>query len=715
MAAASVGIVSFGAHQAWWQASAFMQIKQIHALILISAGGGSAFIFLILGIVVSAKSRLNTTRQHHASELARLRGQLQTKSGVLTRAQSRIRALGADVSRLRSICTEYEATLERLSGEEVVLAGQLREAERNLEELRTQLQSKSNELGRLGETQSALQAEGEALRTTLVEKERAVARLSTENRELTSQLLEARARLETALSELEAKNGELIRRRQEGVAGADVDNWALLSVGPREGKRRTEQAWQVFTYDQVAEHKYQVVLQEYRRHLSKDEIQDLLSKARVNGMLNHLHALLQCLMGSDARGPRVCYQALVQELRAVILSPEYQAISAELRDTLSDDNRQIRDFVRKFCLIRWREISLYNYLEQNVLLTIEEDKSPPLSLEDFPETVLAVNERVKRSSRNKKPMIALEGQKLAGALGIEDFCGSKNTPHMRNIQVFRDRDGDVLPITYVRHGTPTALGDNYSTLEIVSRQLASPFVRAWGSELDSGEEVTPDYREYLRALEERDESELFCVYQRRSQDIIENERTRAIKIDGLQETHPNIYVLTQPVEGELFEHKGRYSKMTTFEELKRSLEEEFFETDPDAVTTRAALPLYLRGDRERKEAYRIVFKRLLDDVQTLFFPAQNEALDPSLSASLTDIEEELNRDYREQAATIKTQLREVDLNQLERVEHSTVHEKVLALLLEDVNLSPDLERILKGQIQNLDQLAKWVPVDRAQT
>ncbi len=57
LVAAGVGIGALGAQQGWWAAGSLSHLNQVHAIILMSAGGGGGIAFLIIGIVVSVKRK----------------------------------------------------------------------------------------------------------------------------------------------------------------------------------------------------------------------------------------------------------------------------------------------------------------------------------------------------------------------------------------------------------------------------------------------------------------------------------------------------------------------------------------------------------------------------------------------------------------------------------------------------------------------------------
>ena len=296
----------------------------------------------------------------------------------------------------------------------------------------------------------------------------------------------------------------------------------------------------------------------------------------------------------------------------------------------------------------------------------------------------------------------MEAQKLAGAAGVEDFCGNKNTPNVRHVQTFTNAAGETHEIAYVRHGSPTALGHDYSAPGIGLRKLCGMGLRVWNGyapgsavEIDTGEVVTPDYQEYLVALAARGESELFCVHQRRTPDIFEDERTRVMRIEGLQRDHPNIFVLTQPVEGDLFEHRGDYSQMTTFDQLFGALEAEFFDQDLGHIHTRASLPVCLRDDT----TYRPAFLQLLRDVKEMFF--QGDTL------VTQDLSAQLDTQYAAQVEQIKQALRQLDLRQLTPVEEPVFPRQILDLLLND----HDLKQHLLHRLSQESDLDRWLPAE----
>lgn len=657
----------------------------------------------------------------------------------LVRAETDLKEEGEKVRQLSEELEQKKEALLRVEKEKVELEGSTKELAQALQilvKLEKDMKEQDQTIQILGEENKASNENVLRMQGALSKAEKRIRSLEQDRNKLKLEVSRLEGALKQERKEFEDENCRLLEQvnkskkvEASSVSGKDKsiviedEDWEVVgsssSVVVEKRRSRIGQAWKTFDYDLIAEQKYQVVLDEYVRNLGgmvnlkqlRSEVDDALRKDGSSQMLIQLQKVLEYLTEPEAQKPRLSYQAMVKALRTAIISEEYRSLSEKKSGELSPQQHRFRGFVRELCLVRWKGTHLHNYLKDIVHLSIGKDELPPFDLETYPDLVLGVNREIKHSPLNKKSKMALEGQKLCGAIGLEDFCGTKNTPNVRNTQYFQNEKGEILPLTYVRHGTPTALGEDYYSVGIAARQIAGPFARMLGYEIESGEEVTVDYKEYLRAMEERGESELFCVYQRRTPDTIENESARVKKIEGLQTNHPNTFVLVQPVEGDLFEHKGAYSDMHSFADLKKALENEFFNLDPDSPTTRAALPLYLRSDPKRKEEYRFAFKQLLKDVQELFFPGEEDAVAASLSSSVTALDSQLEKEYAQQARAIKEQLLGSGIKDLERVETAALDDRALNKLLEDQEI---IEAVTK-QITDLDELEKWVAVDREKT
>ncbi len=692
---AAIGIVSFGGHQSWWTSGYLNNIEQLPATVMMAGGLPTAFFSLLIGISGSIKSHQQEEVQQIVEENREERGRAQAERDGLN---ARVGALEAEKqSQARVISKQARDSLELMAqlqtitselraaqSEKSAVASKLARAKENLQTAKQHHKTLCSDIANLREgLQAVQQAQQDAQRLHLAREA----------------LLQVPQPLPAPILALPPTPSALERSLSASFFGR---SWTIVEPPPRS---RVGDTWRHFTYDEVAEQKYRVVLDQYCLGLGAARIAEMkgLAVDNNNPMLNHLQQLLLLLESRD-KNPRG-YQRAVRELRLVIESKEYQ----------TSHQPRIRPFIRALVLIRWRGVSIFTYLKDIVHLTTEQDQLPPSTLESFPELVLGVNDEVKRSKKNKKSKAALECQKAAGTLGLEDFCGNKNTPNLRCVQFYVNAAGEILQVHYVRHGSPTALGPDYYNLGIAARQATGPLARAAGFEIYSGEELTSDYKEYLKALAELGEGELYCNYQRRKLDYIENERTRAIKIDEAQVENKNLHVLTQPVEGDLFEHKGKYRDMTTFDELINSLIEEFFDTIPDSPRTSAVLPLHIRSNPALKAQYRQICIKLAQDVRALFFPEENAAVDASLSASVGNIHGKLEEIHQEQAASVQQRLDLINLASLRKIENPTIPERVVEILYENNELQQAFRQRIKQEIQTVEQLALWVPIDGSKT
>ncbi|GAB4193328.1 MAG: hypothetical protein Tsb0015_16050 [Simkaniaceae bacterium] len=488
---------------------------------------------------------------------------------------------------------------------------------------------------------------------------------------------------------------------------------------------KVDKIWELFSYEEVAKQKYRTVLMQYKSGLESKfdmgQVKALVFRLQRENSNNVFYDNIQKFLYSlyYEEDPRKGYQEGILFLRKALESVEYKNIQRKKVDALAIEEKQIRDFIREFCLLRWSGTHLYNYLTDIVHLTTGENVPKEIALEDFPKLILDTNEKISKSSKNKKSRLALELQKFYGAIGKEDFCGSKNTPNVRNTQSFRDANGKIQNITFARHGSPTAFGSDYSKTSLLVRGLIAPLTRVmdqympnYALDLENGEEVTSDYIEYLWALAEKGESELFCVFQRRTPNIFESERTRAMKIDRLQNDFKNIHVLTQPVEGELFERKGAYNQDVTFEDLKRDLEKEFFDLNPSAITTRSCLPKYFQESKRKKE-YQETFRQLMNDVQEIFFPNKKFVIDPKTKGSINALTRQLDDLYSRRNGKIKIALNTLHLNDLiAGGEKASIDEETLAGYLNDHEIYDILQRLIRTQITDKETLGSWIPKEK---
>jgi hypothetical protein len=667
---ASAGMASFGAHQAWWPANGLTALNQMPALILMTAGAAGSFLFFVIGIVGLVRNYLNPTATDIETQLP----------------DSSKPAMNGHDDGLTSVQKAQEQ------------AQQEQPALNPRDPTATGRDNSTTQVSTLDLSPPSQQPASDNLLTS---DDPTVVAQTPHSPEQPPQAGEQS--IQIGKSELKKQQNDPVSLSSSLLTASD-SNWAIVSSKPW-----TTRTWDLFTYEQIADQKYRAVLEEYRVHLTLEELQKIqdivgsrLKKNPAEPMSLSLQKILEDLKGAN---PRRDYRDFVQQLRTVILSNDYCAFTKDEKVSIRGEERAIVDFIRHLCLIRWGEVNFYRYLKEILHLTLERDQLPTFDLGTYPTTILHTNEAIEKSSRNKKPKKSLYSQQFRGTMGWEDFCGNQNIPHMRNTQTFKNEQGDTQTITYVRHGTP--LAPNSSSLVNGLQTVWTIATRTFGYDTHSTEEVTADYHEYLKALKMANQSVFFCVYQRRSQNVLENERTRALKTDELQKTHSNIFVLTQSVEGDLFDHQGKFANMFTFAELKDELIKEFFNSDPDDLRTRVALPLYLRNNPERKKAYRGVFCQLLEDVHALFFPGQVHVVDRTEGTSLTNITTQLTQAYTSQQTAVRQKLTQIDLATLEvKKPPSIPPEEIITPLLDDKNL----KILLINKLKNLSfqQLALWV-------
>lgn len=355
-----------------------------------------------------------------------------------------------------------------------------------------------------------------------------------------------------------------------------------------------------YRYPHFAAQKHQTFLDDYRYKLVEamgkelevfhQEVSKAAEENPQNALLPFLQKMLLALMNEESSKSEDSFNALISCGRTILEHTQFK--NPKGKDITIKDN-VVLPFLEVFFWIYWHEAEAYGYLEANLRATVELTESISLDKEAF----LRLNREVQKSKYNKKSSSALGAQKARGETGYEDFCGKENHPQVVNEHIYANKSGEEKWLRLRRHGNPTY----------------------WG-------EVTSDYKFYLTLLEKEKKSLLYCQYQRRGPKkgwaraaadklgATESEDNRVAKIEALQISHKNFHCLTQPVEEDLFDRKRKYAGKS-LEELKTALESEFF----DKKDSSAALPSYLTGDKTRKENYRIAFKKLLADVETLFF------------------------------------------------------------------------------------------------
>ncbi len=277
----------------------------------------------------------------------------------------------------------------------------------------------------------------------------------------------------------------------------------------------------------------------------------------------------------------------------------------------------IRTIVNQIVLTRWMDVSLDGYLGgllEHVRKAFHAENGTeidqaPFRLGDFADRLIHINNHeVKLAPLHvKKATADLAGQKLSGELGGEDFTGKKNTPGIRSIETFQDSDGTTQRVRYVRHGCPTSGGILSGAWGALGR-----FVRI--GQGDSGERVTPNFEQFLTALNEKRAAAFITTHQQFDGGA---ENTRVTAVMGLQQRHENCAVLVQPIgQGSLGKKKGLYAGAKSFDELKQAILENFFEGD-EGDRKRCQLPAFIK--EQTAVDYRAVTAKMIDEVHRLFF------------------------------------------------------------------------------------------------
>lgn len=323
-------------------------------------------------------------------------------------------------------------------------------------------------------------------------------------------------------------------------------------------------------------HKYRVVLNDFTRNL-QEEVKDLdqlrmtwEERAKDGSSLAGIIAEFLFLI-SDPKEPRAQYWEFIALLRKLC-----ERVQEEGQDPYLAQAKQFCDIC---CLIRWSQISIWNYMKGilHVFTTYEENAlSLVQTLEEFPDALEKINSLIKGAPfKVKKPLHALAWQKACGSLDIKDFTGTENTPRLRSTLVYV-KDTEKKEILFSQHACPT-----------------------------SGKEIVSDYKMFVKAAKRNNYSILYVNHQN-----IAEEKTRTDAIYALQKNCSNFFELVQPLDGEFFEKEGKYRDMQTLEELKKSLRKEFKEE------WQCRLPKNL----ESREHYRkVVLPELLEQTQMFFF------------------------------------------------------------------------------------------------
>ncbi|MCB1075520.1 MAG: hypothetical protein KDK59_08315, partial [Simkania sp.] len=402
--------------------------------------------------------------------------------------------------------------------------------------------------------------------------------------------------------------------------------------------------------------KYRVALEEYSRILNEscdvnyfcNHARWLAQKNPHNTLYQAIYRALQTVLypidpqASILSGyscARTQRQALIQSLRAAIITQEYQGFRLK-----SEEEMSAYDFRENcFCRRVIRQLSeiiflpeIHSHLKEVTDLFVgtsrhhrsQPEDLEPVTAENFVRKVHERNEDIKRAPKDilGKSTTALQGQKGSGALGTEDFIGTKNVPHLRNSYVYRHQQTrEVQTVNYFRHGCPVTPGSYWN---ILGGMFGRPLSHWTGYDVAprSGEAVAPEYEEMLYAKAARGEGDLYVNHQRRIPGGMENERDRVEVIEELQTRHDNEFVLTQSVEGTLFMRQDPYSNITRFEDLIDAFVETFNQQDDvwKGAYAQNMLPKVFWDNAGLRAEYLTELKGLLQKIHREFFDGKEE-------------------------------------------------------------------------------------------
>ena len=231
--------------------------------------------------------------------------------------------------------------------------------------------------------------------------------------------------------------------------------------------------------------------------------------------------------------------------------------------------------------------SIQAFQEKLVQSYLGED-APEMTADNFHEVLPARNKAVgKADSKMKMGFFSSNLAKAVGGLSLGNYFDS-NPPNLRKVETWKS-ETEEREIYHMRHATP---------------HVGAPFNAA---------PIDPIYEAFLEEAKERGEGVLYACHQRLGDKglRLEQEGYRADSIVALEEKHPNLLVLFQSVENDLFK-KGA----TTFAELKEQLIATF---EDKASNTQNRLPSCLMENGQINEKYRKKMEEILNFVHETFF------------------------------------------------------------------------------------------------
>ena len=275
----------------------------------------------------------------------------------------------------------------------------------------------------------------------------------------------------------------------------------------------------------------------------------------------------------------------------------HQALMEDYQGKETTYNQDVLAWSRALACIRMTP-RIQSYQESLVRAHYED--LPAMTAKTFHQAFALRNEELRRAdSRMKLWSVWANTAKLQGAISYCDYFGV-NPPNLRKVETWTN-GFQTREIFYLRHSTP------HSGAAITKASI----------------DLT--YREFLKYAGSRREGVVYAVHQRLDDFGVkfEQEGYRVQSIVDLEHDHPNLLVLVQSVENDLFK-KGKRN----FTELKEAIIDSFKQK---SGARRNRLPQFLVEDQGEhfaiKHQYETELRNILDSVQQVFFSREVDEVD----------------------------------------------------------------------------------------
>ncbi len=354
-----------------------------------------------------------------------------------------------------------------------------------------------------------------------------------------------------------------------------------------QGVPRLTEATDATSEELLKNHRFREVLNQYAEQIECDR--SLVSdtqKPTLQGMYENLSSLIK----EDKHAKNPLFLNLQKALGYLLIhnkdvSAQYVNYVYYLRAAINNDvyknaNQYIYDekdalevkccyIIRKLCFIRFAGVYLHNYLrgvtqitEKAYLDDLVAQGGTPVIKPPLISSTLFQNLYYTREQIAKAPNRVLKDERL------DLHVPSVHSTYFHNYSEFH----------YLCHPSP------------VVSSMADP----------TGE-VAPDFIAFIEYLKGRSQGYLYV-----------NHQCGVKSLENLQSSQRNFYVLTQPLEGDLFERKKEAFKQMGFAGLKEALISAYSSNDPDSMF---ALPYSITNNGDLNS----VIGQIFDKVHELFF------------------------------------------------------------------------------------------------